>query len=299
MNRTAETQNALHGQTQERGALSSYAGFRSLQGLPDTNRYLSITRCGEKEDVSGSAFEDVIPEHRLHFIMQGTGTLQMDGGDIELSQGDIFLIPAGHSVHCASSGEEPWHYAWVAFNGRRAWEYLNLAGFHPTRPVRRAGAGMEQFRQLISSMLDARSLTRANELRRQGDLYALFALLIHSRPEHEERVLRRRQDFAYQAKQIIEEDFSDLTIQGLAERMGRNRSYLSDQFRAEFGCTPQEYLIKCRMDLAAELLRAGSAKIQSISAEVGYADPLSFTKAFTRHFGVSPREYRRKAGGEK
>lgn len=48
------------------------------------------------------------------------------------------------------------------------------------------------------------------------------------------------------------------------------------------------------MDHAAGLLKNTQDKISSIAADVGYEDPLTFTKMFKKYKGMSPSEWRRK-----
>ena len=43
---------------------------------------------------------------------------------------------------------------------------------------------------------------------------------------------------------------------------------------------------------AAALLSRTSTPIKEISYQIGYQDPLIFSKAFKKCFGVSPRQYR-------
>lgn len=52
---------------------------------------------------------------------------------------------------------------------------------------------------------------------------------------------------------------------------------------------------RLRMELAADLLghRAGPVSVSALGRSVGFADPSSFSRAFRRHFGVSPYEYAR------
>ena len=60
----------------------------------------------------------------------------------------------------------------------------------------------------------------------------------------------------------------------------------------EIGISPQEYLVSYRMDMAAEMLKDTDKKIQEIAEEVGYADQMSFSRAFKKYKKMSPTEYR-------
>lgn len=55
----------------------------------------------------------------------------------------------------------------------------------------------------------------------------------------------------------------------------------------------QEYLIVYRMKIASKLLLDTDLTVQTIAGQVGYSDAFTFTKAFKRHTGKSPSDYRR------
>ena len=46
------------------------------------------------------------------------------------------------------------------------------------------------------------------------------------------------------------------------------------------------------MDKAAELLAARGLTVREVAHRVGYRQPAQFAKAFRRHLGVAPSDYR-------
>jgi AraC-like DNA-binding protein len=64
-------------------------------------------------------------------------------------------------------------------------------------------------------------------------------------------------------------------------------------FKETFGVTPQKYLAIQRLERAAHLLRHTGRTVTEITLESGFQSPGSFSSLFSRHFGVSPAEYRR------
>jgi transcriptional regulator GlxA family with amidase domain len=67
---------------------------------------------------------------------------------------------------------------------------------------------------------------------------------------------------------------------------------LGDRFRALLGKSPIHYLIEWRMQLAAELLRSTHLKLAAVAEEVGYGSEAAFSRAFARHVGTSPAQWR-------
>jgi AraC-like DNA-binding protein len=60
------------------------------------------------------------------------------------------------------------------------------------------------------------------------------------------------------------------------------------------GLTYSELLDHDRFTLACRLLWTADTPVAEVAGELGYADPSSFSRAFRRWLGTSPREYRRR-----
>jgi AraC-like DNA-binding protein len=85
------------------------------------------------------------------------------------------------------------------------------------------------------------------------------------------------------------------TVDSLAREVNVSRATLARRFADLVGETPLGYLTRWRMDLAAQRLRDTDDTIAAISLAVGYRSEYAFSRAFTRHRGVAPGRYRRKA----
>lgn len=88
-------------------------------------------------------------------------------------------------------------------------------------------------------------------------------------------------------------DMAGASLQTAAAHVKLNPVYLSRYFKEKTGTHFIDYLIHVKMKHAAELLREKDSRIQKISEMVGYSNEKNFSRAFKKHFGVSPNEYRR------
>ena len=88
------------------------------------------------------------------------------------------------------------------------------------------------------------------------------------------------------------------TISKLAAAVGMSRSPFATKFTSLVGEPPLAYLTKWRMNLAAGYLRNEQISIREVAERVGYESQGSFTNAFKRGFGISPRQYREKQHSE-
>ncbi|GAA4698956.1 hypothetical protein GCM10023215_41750 [Pseudonocardia yuanmonensis] len=79
------------------------------------------------------------------------------------------------------------------------------------------------------------------------------------------------------------------TVAALAAEAGVAAPVFALRFRDVVGAAPLAYLRQRRMSLAAEYLADPSATVAAVARRVGYADPFSFTVAFTQEQGMPPR----------
>jgi hypothetical protein len=72
---------------------------------------------------------------------------------------------------------------------------------------------------------------------------------------------------------------------------------LRHRFRKIFGISPQGLLIRLRMDRAKELLQTTNLSVKEIAHEIGYTRQHDLTRAFRKHTGASPSEWKTQANG--
>jgi AraC-like DNA-binding protein/mannose-6-phosphate isomerase-like protein (cupin superfamily) len=92
---------------------------------------------------------------------------------------------------------------------------------------------------------------------------------------------------------IHEDPAREWTVEALAAIAGSSRSAFAARFSEVVGKSPLKYVANWRLDLAADQLRAGTARIGEIAATVGYGSEAALTRAFKLQFGKTPGEFRR------
>jgi transcriptional regulator GlxA family with amidase domain len=89
----------------------------------------------------------------------------------------------------------------------------------------------------------------------------------------------------------------DLPLERLAGAAGMSPRHFSRRFKAEVGVTPAAYVAKVRLEEARRRLESGAQALKDVARRCGFADEQNLRRAFRRHVGVAPSEYRERFGG--
>ena len=96
----------------------------------------------------------------------------------------------------------------------------------------------------------------------------------------------------------IEENYRTADLTRLAAELHVSLPYLSAAVHRATGRTFKELLLEKRLSKAAQLLRETRLTTQDIILAVGYENTSYFYRVFRARFGVTPKDYRKKRGGD-
>lgn len=97
--------------------------------------------------------------------------------------------------------------------------------------------------------------------------------------------------------EYIEHNLNEsLSINDFAYNMNYSVSYFSKQFHALTGISFQDFIINKRVELAKTLLHKPET-ITSVAYQCGFKDPSYFSRLFKKRTGMTPVEYKYRAGG--
>jgi AraC-like DNA-binding protein len=83
-----------------------------------------------------------------------------------------------------------------------------------------------------------------------------------------------------------------LQLDALAAVANLSRSRYADLFKKQTGYAPMDYFIRMRMHRACQFLDNTDLNIKTVAAELGYEDPLYFTRVFRAVVELAPTAYR-------
>ncbi|HXG47501.1 MAG TPA: AraC family transcriptional regulator, partial [Methylomirabilota bacterium] len=103
--------------------------------------------------------------------------------------------------------------------------------------------------------------------------------------------LRRATEF------IAENLAQNVSLGQIAAAAGLSAFHFARLFKKSTGMAPHQYVIRCRVERARQLMLANQSTMADIAHQVGFCDQSHLTTHFKRVFGVTPRVFRRRALG--
>lgn len=255
---------------------------------------INIDFCGREACLPNYSFGPSIRENYvLHFILDGSGCLHIDGDSIDLAAGDCFVLPKDHITFYQANKQTPWEYVWIGIGGTKVEEFLqrsSLLDFFYLKNIAHS-AFIKEFILLVDL---SENVGDSNiDLLMDSQIYKLLYILADEFPSTKQIKKSQKELYFLEAIKYIANYFNRaITVTHICSQLNLSRSYLYAIFKAQIGYSPQQYLLRFRMKKASDLLVNTSNTVTMIASSVGYNDPLNFSKAFKSYYGQSATEYR-------
>lgn len=95
-------------------------------------------------------------------------------------------------------------------------------------------------------------------------------------------------------RQYIDQHYKEsITLDLLAEKVSINKYYMAHAFKSEYGVSPINYLISCRIREGKRLLAETDLSLSQIASVLGFSSSSYFSQSFRNAEGISPTEYRK------
>ena len=232
------------------------------------------------------------PYCSIELVARGKGALVLAGQSVALLPGTVFAYGPGVSQDITSDPEDPLVKYFVDFTGRRARQLLDDYCLAPGTSGRVFAPGEVQdvFDKLIENGLKG--------TRFSGPLCAAIVEYLILKIAESLVTWEASQTPAFatyqRCRQYIQAHFRRLrALEQIARQCHVDPAYLCRLFRRYDHQTPYQYLMRLKMNLAAQRLQSPGTLVKQVSAELGFDDPFHFSRAFKSVFGLSPEVFRR------
>ncbi len=257
-----------------------------------TQESVAVLQCGYQESSSGHVSTQRIAEdYVLHCITSGKGTYTIYGKKYYLEKGDCFLLVPGVPLLYQADVKDPWFYYWIGFRGLSPLSLLSLCGIEEHTPVVHFDA-IERAAHIIKPLTYADPGLLSTNYFAIGQFYRLCSLFIENNKSN--RFSSRKEFFVEQVVAYICNSYSaKITVQGIAQHIGLDRTYLYRIFKEVKGVSIQTYLLQFRLNRACHFLAHSTLSLEEISICCGFSSCQHFSSLFKKHMGITPSEYRR------
>lgn len=275
---------------------------------------IQFNHCGIQECIPGYHYGFTMrPYHLIHFVLEGSGTFQINDTTYDIHAGQAFYIPAGSSGYYHSSVENPWKYSWIGFFADSRNPFIKTL-FQDSFVIN-IKTTLNELEQLLLSVIavtDQRAdsissyrkvdfpgeqfvpiTTEMQCLEANSKMLHLFSVLLKNNNQTLPSSCKE-QNYASEAKAYIDAYYCEpLLIQDVANALHIHPNYLSSCFKKVYHQTPKAYLNSMRMERACMLLLQTDYPVSVIASAVGFSNAFQFSGMFKKYFHVSPANFRK------
>lgn len=242
--------------------------------------------------------------HGLFVLYAGNGSWMQNDTVIRLHAGDVLLISNSAGNCPAISLSAPFYEYITLWLDDQFFSDMNMTGEdlmlcfkesrRQNRPLFRPGQSvLDTVRRLCNRIEQEQSVNSyGNHILMYTAVIEILVLLNrtyfelpHARHKEQTENALINQILIYINEHITE----NLTLDQIARQFYISRNYFSHQFKLYTGCSPYQYIMKKRLDIAHTMLSNG-ANVSDACDSCGFSDYSNFLKAFRREFGKNPSE---------
>ena len=275
-------------------ALPNFISQRVLRGRylfldldPPTTTELTVTCAGWEECAPGYEIKrDGFRYLALEYIAGGSWELETRGKKWKVGPGTVFTYgpTTSYSLKALSGGGFSKYF--VDFAGHSAASLISKTGLKGAKP------GCIVHRRWLHDLLEQLIETAQLSPGARSKLSKMLAPLILERVRVD---LRTGPNFSHaqlsyeQVRQYLIDHYLKIkSLSDAAHACGVSSAYLSRLFHRFATESPNQFLVRLKMNHAAELIVRSSISVKEAAQSVGYDDPYHFSRVFKRVHGVAP-----------
>ena len=221
----------------------------------------------------------------LHFVARGYS----DFSGFSAAEGEAFLI-SKERLHSFTTSTDYEHY-WIGFDGEAVDAVFRSFGLEYTshRLFFVENADFAKTLLVSTTQMLERGVAENEESLALSALMSLLSLLKTEKQTSSPTKI----NYAEKAAALIKSNYMyPLKLDDIASEIHLSEKYMYRLFVERFGISPQQFLIKTRMEKARELLK-NNLSVTETASSVGYASISVFSKTFLKFFGVNPSSFKK------
>ncbi len=231
------------------------------------------------------------PYYVIEIALKGNCSLAIGENHGQLKRGIIAGFCPRQSHHYIFDKNNPREHIFIAFTGSQAKRLMNQSGLEKTGIIKLEKPG--EIIYLAQAILKS-GLEKTEHSHELCCNYLKALLLEQSAGRARGDKTASASTSTYrQCRKYIDENFSSIFLPStVAAHCRINTRYMSRLFKKYAGISPHEYIMRLKLNRAANILSVSSTPIKEVAETVGFIDPYHFSRNFKQFHGVSPKDYR-------
>jgi AraC-like DNA-binding protein len=232
------------------------------------------------------------PFYSVEYVARGHGQVKLAGRLHLLMPGRIFSYGPGVRHDIQSDPADPLVKYFVDFTGGAALKLMQSARIPPGRVAQVYPPHEVQglFDELLACGIKGtrHSMELCTRL-----VECLLLRIAASRAPVESYKSRAFQTYL-DCRHHVQAHYLRLkTLEEIARECHADAAYVCRLFRRYHHQSPYQFLLRLKMNAAAELLKSPDALVKQVAQQIGFGDAFHFSRTFKAAFGLSPDAFRR------
>ena len=234
-----------------------------------------------------------VPQAVMIYCTDGEGWAQVGETSVRVRPGQILLAPPDVGHVYGANGAAPWTIYWVHLAGPKAASLPRMFDIEAGPPIMSPGPdpAIPPLFERIMAIL-GHGYTPDNLLSASMTLGQLVTHLVVTR----HRQTHQEDDLDARIGRVVETMRNNLArslcVAELCATANLSASHFSAVFKQRTGFASLDFFNRLKMQRACFLLDTTDLPVKAIAAELGFDDPLYFSRSFRRVHECSPAQYR-------
>ena len=227
----------------------------------------------------------------LHIVLDGHGIYRVKGKIYSLRKNQAFIVKPSEIVYYYPDPDynDNFEYVWVGFAGDGVDAVLKAIGLDGFYSYVLDLKNTDKIKSYVFDMINFQGKETFNYM---AKLYEIFQEIVEN-SKHESEGRQKDKSHNNNMVNYIHKNIKEVTVSSLCETFSMERSGLYKYFLREFKMSPQDYIIKNKLEIARELIVETNIDLQSVCTNSGFGNYSHFCRIFTKNFGCSPTEFRK------
>ncbi|MEM6472268.1 MAG: AraC family transcriptional regulator [Planctomycetota bacterium] len=249
-----------------------------------------VVVCGgvERTSIDYIVERSDFPFFGVELVAEGNGSLTLGRRNFRIATGSVFAYGPGIPHRIENHTPSGMRKYFLDLHGEQAKTLLQDAGLLKNEPI--VAGGIAELTDLWEGISrEAREGTDfAPEICQLLSRLLLLKVKQRRLATGEQRIPKAYRTYESIRRHIEDNYLRTTSIEQVADECDITPVYISRLFKKYSTTGAYQFLLRLRMNHAAELLMHERLKVQDIAKRMGFADPFQFSRAFKRVYGFAP-----------